>query len=87
MIYANNKIMKEKADGTLKRVYRRKENSERKREQPWINEKIRERIRQRRNMNKRRRKATAADRIEKWYRLYMKLKKEVQVLIKEEIYK
>ncbi|KAK3867211.1 hypothetical protein Pcinc_004102 [Petrolisthes cinctipes] len=80
--------MKEQAEQVLKKTYKRRENITQKvTEPPWINDEIRKKISQRRNMNKRKRNAETPEVKEEMQRLYKEKKNEVQTLIKEEIYK
>lgn len=80
--------IKEVANRTLKRVYKRKivEGQERDEEPPWFTEQIRAEIKERRRFNRNRRNAISEEEKNRWKIQYEQQKSRVQLLIRKEIY-
>ena len=82
------KKMKETADAVLKSVYRRREKKAGDGEEPaWINEEIREEIKERKRLNRNRRNAECIEEEARWKALYLEQKTKVQIKIRKEMYK
>ena len=81
-----NQMMKEAADKTLKAVYKRRVlDMERIKEPPWITEEIREEIKKRKELNRKRRRMKKQPESETLYEEYKLQKQKVKLLVKKAI--
>lgn len=84
-----NNIIKQTADETLKHTYRRRTIQQQcvVQESPWMNDDIRLQIKKRKEYNRARRHTTDPDERERLTENYLRQKKKVQQLVREEMYK
>ena len=81
-----NRIVNEEAQKILKRLYRRRVlEEERVEEKPWMNEEIRQKVKERKNLNRMKRNERNPTTLHRLEALYEEKKKEVMVLVKEAI--
>ena len=80
-----NEIIRASADKTMKRTYTRKVTKKGEAEPPWMNNEIKEGIKERRKINRERRNEENPERRQVLWEMYLEQKSKVQELIKEQI--